>query len=112
MKVTTGQNNRLMYSKNRKSPSGARRGLTFVGTKRRYGIIIGQTKRRSAKGRYRFRQETQRRQSISSERPDGFNKRNDLTYNEDFKIGFAQGYEDGHFAQIISSLPYRRSNVE
>ncbi|MGM1048189.1 MAG: hypothetical protein ACQEXX_18880 [Bacillota bacterium] len=113
MKVSKGQTNRLrLHSGSKKSSPRARRGLTFTRTKRRFDMKFGQRKRRGAKGRYRIRQETRRRRSISPERPLVLNQGYDQAYNDDFKAGFAQGYEDGHFAASTSSLPYRRSNVK
>lgn len=101
-----------LHSGSSKSSSRVRRSYAIAGTKRRYGMKFRQRKRRGAQGRYGMRRETRRRQFASPESPKVFRQGYDQAYIEDFKAGFAQGYEDGPYAAAASSMPYRRSDVE
>ncbi|WP_106768585.1 hypothetical protein [Paenibacillus faecalis] len=93
-----------LHSGIRKPSSRLRRSLTIKGTKRRYRTRFVRRKRRSIRGRYRSRQEIHRRRSIPHESP-AIHQGYDQAYYEDFKVGFAQGYEDGHFAEAASTMP-------
>ncbi|KOR88124.1 hypothetical protein [Paenibacillus solani] len=76
----------------RKKPSSKiRRGLKSSGSKRRHGKI---GKRHRAGGRYSSRP------GVGGSRPlsQVHDKGDDHSYMEDFKAGFAKGYEDGRQA--------------
>lgn len=58
----------------------------------------GQRKYHGIQGRYRKRKGIWRKRSMSTKPFPAINQGYDQVYNEDFKAGFAQGYEDGSFA--------------
>lgn len=75
----------------RKSLLGVRHGLKSSASKHRYGK---KGKRHRAGGRYSFRPGVGRSRALSQVHDKGY----DHSYMEDFKAGFAKGYEDGNIA--------------
>ena len=76
----------------RKKPSSEmRRGLKSSGSKRRH---VKKGKRHRAGGRYSSRPGVGRSRPLSQVHDKGY----DHSYMEDFKAGFAKGYEDGRQA--------------
>lgn len=80
-----------------------KRGFLSTGTKRRHGMNSSLRKRSGAKGRYRNRQGSRRKQSVPQQRSQIAEHGHKQTYNDDFKAGFAQGFEDGQ-SEAVSTF--------
>ncbi|MFC7678003.1 hypothetical protein [Paenibacillus sp. GCM10028914] len=85
-----------------KSGSSSGLGRSMPTGKRRYAKKSGRRKHHNSHGRYKNRQGASRKRFIPPESSPTFHQGHEQAYNEEFKVGFAQGYEDGRFSALSS----------
>lgn len=89
--ISVGGYRQSSHDVRKKSLPGVRRGLKSSASEHRHGK---KGKRHRAGGRYSSRPGIGRSRALSQVHDKGY----DHSYMEDFKAGFAKGYEDGYIA--------------